>query len=214
MGPEPQCKRCSGQRDGVRNAPLGAGGAQGHAACLSWTWSLVLELQHGSTVKGPLLQESKVHSGCGSLRSLLPSPRCMCRGCGFSPADLPALQLPVEADGLPTPGSQPQVLQALLPAALAGLSLPLLWPSPGGPGAAPALCTAPPIQEQEPDPGPGLARSPAFPSHALPPFLHCLPEIPVGLPLLCRRHHTCPLLPPATTLCTAVSAACPRPVPS
>ena len=91
-----------------------------------WTWSLVLELQHGSAVKGPLLQESKVHSGCGSLRSLLPSPHCTSRGCGFSPADLPALQLPVEADGLPTPGSQPQVLQALPPAAVASLSLLLL----------------------------------------------------------------------------------------
>ena len=47
-------------------------------------------------------------------------------------------------------------------------------------------------------------RSPTFPSHALRPFLHCLPEIPVGLPLPCCRRHTCPLLPPATTLCTTV----------
>lgn len=98
---------------------------------------------------------------------------CMSRGCGFSPADLPALQLPVEADGLPTPGSQPQVLQALPPAAVAGLSLPLFWPSPGGPGVAPALCTAPPIQEQEPDPGLGLASHGLLPFPGMPCLLFC-----------------------------------------
>ena len=75
------------------------------------------------------------------------------------------------------------------------------------------MCTAPPVQEQEPDPGPCPCgpQSPASPSHALPPFLHCLPKIPAGLPLPCLRLHTCPLLPPATTLCMAISAACPRP---
>lgn len=94
-----------------------------------------------------------------------------------------------------------------------GRPLLLLWPSPGGLGGAPALCTAPPVQEQEPDPGPCPCepQSPASPSHALPPFLHCLPKIPVGLPLPCLRLHTCPLLPPATTLCMAISASCPHP---
>ena len=74
----------------------------GTCARLSWTWSLALELQLGTMVKGPLLWESEVHSGCGSLPSLPPSPHCTSRGCGSSPADLLALQLPVEADGRPT----------------------------------------------------------------------------------------------------------------
>ena len=176
----------------------GRGRSSGTCGPSPWTWSLVLELQHGSAVKGPLLQGSKVHSGCGSLRSLLPSPHCTSRGCGFSPADLPAFQLLVEADGLPTPGCQPQVLHALPPAAVASLSLLLLWPSPGGPGAAPALCTAPPIQEQEPDPGQG---------HGLPPFpatpclLFCT-AFPRSLP-------GCPF--PATDATPAPSSHLPQP---
>lgn len=173
LGPEPRCKeRCSGRRDGVRNVPLGAGHAEGHVSGLSWNWSLAPELQHGTMVKGPLLRESEVHSGCGSLPPLPPSPHCTSRGCGFSPADLLALQLLVEADGRPTLGSQPQVLQALPPAAVAGLSCysGLLLEGWEGP-----LPCAPPLlfRSRSRTQGPALASHSLLPLPAMPCLLFC-----------------------------------------
>ena len=144
----------------------------GTCARLSWTWSLALELQLGTMVKGPLLWESEVHSGCGSLPSLPPSPHCTSRGCGSSPADLLALQLPVEADGRPTLGSQPQVLQALPPAAVAGLSCSSGLLLEGWEGPLPC---APPLlsRSRSRTQGPALAGHSLLPLPAMPCLLFC-----------------------------------------
>lgn len=207
LGPEPRARR--GARDrgrGQERTPWAQDTQGGHAPA-----SADLAPGAGAAARNPggRAPPAGVQSlpGCGSLCSPAALSPLHVRGRGFSPTDLLALQLPVEVDGRLTPVPAPSPPG---PATCSHGQPPAALTSPGGPGGASVLCTAPPVQGAEPDSRhlPFASHGSASPSRPA-SFSALLPKIPVGLPPCLRRH----LLPPPTCHNPLHSRFCGLPAP-